>query len=59
MAGALAAEAMVRDRPLCEEGWRLLALAHWAGGRRADALAALRRRARSCATNSAATPHRP
>ncbi|MFC8344565.1 BTAD domain-containing putative transcriptional regulator [Streptomyces sp. NPDC057280] len=39
----LAAEAMVRDRPLREEGWRLLALAHWAGGRRADALAALRR----------------
>ncbi|MBE8469662.1 AAA family ATPase [Streptomyces sp. 3R004] len=39
----LDAEAMVRDRPLREEGWRLLALAHWAGGRRADALAALRR----------------
>ncbi|NUO44392.1 MAG: AAA family ATPase, partial [Streptomyces sp.] len=39
----LAAEAMVRDRPLREEGWRLLALAHWAGGRRADALGALRR----------------
>ncbi|MFF5492192.1 BTAD domain-containing putative transcriptional regulator [Streptomyces aquilus] len=39
----LTAEAMVRDRPLREEGWRLLALAHWAGGRRADALAALRR----------------
>jgi len=39
----LAAEVMVRDRPLREEGWRLLALAHWAGGRRADALTALRR----------------
>ncbi|MGW2698702.1 BTAD domain-containing putative transcriptional regulator [Streptomyces sp. NPDC001340] len=40
---ALAAEAMVRERPLREEGWRLLALAHWAGGRRSDALASLRR----------------
>ncbi|WP_327695060.1 BTAD domain-containing putative transcriptional regulator [Streptomyces sp. NBC_00459] len=39
----LAAETMVRDRPLREEGWRLLALAHWAAGHRADALAALRR----------------
>ncbi|MEU6376676.1 BTAD domain-containing putative transcriptional regulator [Streptomyces sp. NPDC046909] len=39
----LAAETMVRDRPLREEGWRLLALAHWASDRRADALAAVRR----------------
>ncbi|WP_369036004.1 BTAD domain-containing putative transcriptional regulator [Streptomyces adonidis] len=39
----LAAETMVRDRPLREEGWRLLTLAHWATGHRADALTALRR----------------
>ncbi|MEW2115123.1 BTAD domain-containing putative transcriptional regulator [Streptomyces sp. NPDC005474] len=39
----LAAETMVRERPLREEGWRLLTLAHWAAGRRADALASLRR----------------
>ncbi|MER7187525.1 BTAD domain-containing putative transcriptional regulator, partial [Streptomyces hyaluromycini] len=38
-----AAEALVREHPLREEGWRLLALAHWACSRRADALAALRR----------------
>ncbi|MEU6194761.1 BTAD domain-containing putative transcriptional regulator [Streptomyces sp. NPDC047061] len=37
------AGALVRDSPLREEGWRLLALAHWACNRRADALAALRR----------------
>ncbi|MFC8435711.1 BTAD domain-containing putative transcriptional regulator [Streptomyces sp. NPDC057253] len=37
------AEAMVRERPLREEGWRLLALAHWAADRRSDALTALRR----------------
>uniref|UniRef100_UPI000B0FFDD2 AfsR/SARP family transcriptional regulator n=1 Tax=Streptomyces neyagawaensis TaxID=42238 RepID=UPI000B0FFDD2 len=43
------AEAMVRERPLREEGWRLLALAHWATDRRGDALAALRR-ARSTST---------
>ncbi|MBO1332179.1 AAA family ATPase [Streptomyces sp. VRA16 Mangrove soil] len=40
---ASAAEAMVRDAPLREEGWRLLALAHWAAGRRGDALDALGR----------------
>ncbi|MFD9379523.1 BTAD domain-containing putative transcriptional regulator [Streptomyces sp. NPDC059999] len=40
---ASAAEALVGEHPLREEGWRLLALAHWACGRRADALAALRR----------------
>ncbi|MFD8819559.1 AAA family ATPase, partial [Streptomyces sp. NPDC059627] len=34
---------LVRDSPLREEGWRLLALAQWACDRRADALAALRR----------------
>ncbi|MFD9430129.1 AAA family ATPase [Streptomyces sp. NPDC060002] len=43
---ALAAEALVRERPLREEGWRLLALAHWACGRQADALASLRRAAK-------------
>ncbi|MFG2937449.1 BTAD domain-containing putative transcriptional regulator [Streptomyces sp. NPDC048282] len=37
------AESLVRDSPLREEGWRLLALAQWACGRRADALASLRR----------------
>ncbi|MEV5953288.1 BTAD domain-containing putative transcriptional regulator [Streptomyces sp. NPDC051987] len=37
------AESLVRDSPLREEGWRLLALAQWACGRQADALAALRR----------------
>ncbi|MFJ7586795.1 BTAD domain-containing putative transcriptional regulator [Streptomyces sp. NPDC097617] len=40
---APAAEVLVGEYPLREEGWRLLALAHWACGRRADALAALRR----------------
>lgn len=42
-----AAEAMVRERPLREEGWRLLALAHWAADRRSDALTALRRARRT------------
>ncbi|MER6789354.1 BTAD domain-containing putative transcriptional regulator [Streptomyces sp. NPDC000658] len=41
----LAAEVLVRQHPLREEGWRLLTLAHWAGGRQADALTALRRAA--------------
>ncbi|MGW6819880.1 BTAD domain-containing putative transcriptional regulator [Streptomyces sp. NPDC055005] len=40
------AEALVREHPLREEGWRLLALGLWACGRRADALAELRRAAR-------------
>ncbi|MFE4816980.1 BTAD domain-containing putative transcriptional regulator [Streptomyces sp. NPDC056704] len=39
----LAAEVLVRHSPLREEGWRLLALAQWAGGRQADALSTLRR----------------
>ncbi|MFD4876537.1 BTAD domain-containing putative transcriptional regulator [Streptomyces sp. NPDC058420] len=43
---ALAAEALVREWPLREEGWRLLALAQWSCGRQADALAALRRATR-------------
>ncbi|WP_343239858.1 BTAD domain-containing putative transcriptional regulator [Streptomyces sp. SID12488] len=42
---APAAEALVRESPLREEGWRLLALAHWACGRQADALSSLRRAA--------------
>ncbi|MFH8467198.1 BTAD domain-containing putative transcriptional regulator [Streptomyces sp. NPDC017991] len=42
----LAAQALVTDNPLREEGWRLLALAHWACGRQAGALSSLRRAAR-------------
>ncbi|MFE2422662.1 BTAD domain-containing putative transcriptional regulator [Streptomyces hokutonensis] len=38
-----AAEALVREHPLREEGWRLLALGLWASGRRSDAVAELRR----------------
>ncbi|KUO08505.1 LuxR family transcriptional regulator [Streptomyces sp. DSM 15324] len=41
-----AAEVLVRENPLREEGWRLLALAHWALGRQADALTTLRRASR-------------
>ena len=37
------AETLVREQPLREEGWRLLALSLWACDRQADALAALRR----------------
>ncbi|MGI5456908.1 BTAD domain-containing putative transcriptional regulator [Streptomyces sp. CA-249302] len=40
---AAAAEVLVRQSPLREEGWRLLALAQWACGRQGDALASLRR----------------
>ena len=40
-----AAEVLVRESPLREEGWRLLALAQWACGRQADALGSLRRAA--------------
>ncbi|WP_416982624.1 BTAD domain-containing putative transcriptional regulator [Streptomyces sp. T028] len=40
-----AAEVLVRESPLREEGWRLLALAHWACGRQSDALSSLRRAA--------------
>lgn len=41
-----AAELLVWESPLREEGWRLLALAQWACGRQADALASLRGAAR-------------
>jgi DNA-binding SARP family transcriptional activator len=37
------AEALVRDAPLREDGWRLLALGQYLGGRQGDALATLRR----------------
>ncbi|WP_234478539.1 BTAD domain-containing putative transcriptional regulator [Streptomyces sp. MBT65] len=40
-----AAEALVREHPLREEGWLLLALGLWASGRRPDAVAELRRAA--------------
>jgi len=38
-----AAEALIRQQPLREGSWRLLALSLWACNRQADALAALRR----------------
>ena len=43
----VAAEALVRDVPLREEGWRLLALGQYLGGRQGDALATLRRARRT------------
>lgn len=39
----VAAEALVREVPLREEGWRLLALSQYLGGRQGDALGTLRR----------------
>ena len=43
----LAAEALIRQQPLREGSWRLLALSLWACDRQADALAALRRARRT------------
>ncbi|MFJ3671243.1 BTAD domain-containing putative transcriptional regulator [Streptomyces sp. NPDC090106] len=47
---------LVREHPLREEGWRLLALAQWAGDRRADALSTLRRAARTFRDELACEP---
>jgi DNA-binding SARP family transcriptional activator len=44
---AVEAEALVRDAPLREEGWRLLALGQYAAGRQADSLATLRKARRT------------
>ncbi|MFC8448022.1 BTAD domain-containing putative transcriptional regulator [Kitasatospora sp. NPDC057223] len=40
---AIEARALTDEHPLREEGWRLLALALWSGGRQAEALDVLRR----------------
>ena len=40
---AVEARALTDEHPLREEGWRLLALALWSGGRQAEALDVLRR----------------
>ena len=53
------AELLTRDEPLREEAWRLLALALWAGGRQADALAAIRRARRVLADELGLDPGRP
>ncbi|WP_344292149.1 BTAD domain-containing putative transcriptional regulator, partial [Streptomyces synnematoformans] len=50
------AEALTREEPLREEGWRLLVLALWADGRQADALAALRRVRRELTEELAIAP---
>ncbi|WP_256862722.1 AfsR/SARP family transcriptional regulator [Microbispora sp. GKU 823] len=51
-------EALTTEHALREEGWRLLALGLYRCGRQGDALAALRRPARSCPTSWASTPGR-
>ena len=51
-----AAEVLVRQQPLREESWRLLALGLWAGGRQAEALAGLRRARRHLATELGLDP---
>lgn len=53
------AEALTREHPLREEGWRLLALALWGSGRQADALAALRRARRVLADELGLDPGPP
>ncbi|MGW6914346.1 BTAD domain-containing putative transcriptional regulator [Kitasatospora sp. NPDC054939] len=50
------AELLTLDEPLREEGWRLHALALWAAGRQADALATLRRARAVLATEAGLDP---
>ncbi|MGW0041695.1 BTAD domain-containing putative transcriptional regulator [Rhodococcus sp. NPDC003348] len=58
-AAAAEAGALTRTHPLREEGWRLLALALHAGGRQADALAALRRARGTLADELGLDPGQP
>ncbi|MEU3771893.1 BTAD domain-containing putative transcriptional regulator [Streptomyces sp. NPDC032472] len=50
---------LTREEPLREEGWRLHALALWAEGRQADALAALRRAREVLAQETGLDPGTP
>jgi len=54
-----AAEALIRQQPLREGSWRLLALSLWACDRQADALAALRRARRILRDELGLEPPRP
>jgi len=51
-----AADALTRQQPLREEGWRLLAVALWASSRQADALDALHRARRTLAAELGLDP---
>jgi tetratricopeptide (TPR) repeat protein len=50
------AQALTRQHPLREEGWRLLAGCLWATGRQVDALAALRRSRKILASEAGVDP---